>query len=147
MQRIWALINPAAPYGDVDVMTSTVLASLKIHHQPIRWYHAILFLCGNNMYRMKGNKSILCGKTKSLHKVIHGGISIIGSKSPPVLAARQHFLPRPSWRSTLSLQSVALQEASWQRFNQWRLRNVSWSLVNNVRRSNAKSPCVGSFAN
>lgn len=39
------------------------------------------------MYRMKGNKSILCGKTKSLHKVIHGGITIIGSKSPPVPAA------------------------------------------------------------
>lgn len=49
------------------------------------------------MYRIKGNKSILSGKTKSLHKVIHGGITIIGSKSPTALAACLRFLLRLSW--------------------------------------------------
>lgn len=63
------------------------------------------------MYRIKGNKSILCGKTKSLHKVIHGGISIIGSKSPPVLAACQ----RLSVEAVMAHRSQSAEHGSMQK--------------------------------
>lgn len=89
MQRVWFFINPSGPHGDADVTTFTQIPENICYSS--RWDHAALFLCGNTMSRMKGNTSILCGKTTSLHKVIHGGISIIGSKSPPVFAACKHF--------------------------------------------------------
>lgn len=122
MWHKWSFINPAGAHVDLDVITFAYIPG-NISYAS-RWDHAASFLCGNIMYRMKGNKSILCGKTTFLHKVIHWGITITGSKSPPVFAACQHFLSRRSWCTAISQLNIALQRTVWQRLNQWCLRNA-----------------------